>query len=313
MKKGLNYIGNFLTVTSLLFLFFRLSQYSNKFPSFSWNIQGIISIIGTILFCTLTIVVNAYIWKIILRGWKIFLSLKDSFEIVGQAQIGKYLPGNIFQYLSRISLGKKAGISMEVLLLSMGTETLILVLAAISIGSIGLFFDGKPPVRLIGKLNINESQFIILLIILITSFFGILLRKTRVWIYSCLRHTRKGGLITAFFLFIGVFIFYGVLISLLLSNLWKIETILKWYHFSWGFALAWLLGFITPGAPGGLGIRETVLYALYHHEIHEGTLIGLIFILRIIFGLGDLLGFTMAYIMKSKENSKRANLKGSPF
>jgi len=33
-----------------------------------------------------------------------------------------------------------------------------------------------------------------------------------------------------------------------------------------GFALAWVLGFIVPGAPGGIGIREVILAGLHMHK-----------------------------------------------
>ncbi|MEO0130856.1 MAG: lysylphosphatidylglycerol synthase domain-containing protein [candidate division WOR-3 bacterium] len=304
MGNIINILSRIITIISIIFLFFKLSQYFHEIPIFSCNIRGILIIISSVLFCTSTIVVNAYIWKIILQGNKIYLSLKDAFKIVGRSQISKYLPGNVFQYLSRISLGRKAGISSEVLIQSIGVETLLLALAAASIGNIGLFFDKKAPVWLIEKIIMNRYELILLfvLMIIIIWFFSFSFYRPQLWIYSCIKCLKTGELVKSFSLCLWVFITYGFFISLLLNNLWGIETRLKWYQFSWGFSLAWFLGFITPGAPSGLGIRETVFYGLYHQEIHEGPLIGLVFILRVITGLGDLLGFAVAYFLESKKN-----------
>jgi len=62
-----------------------------------------------------------------------------------------------------------------------------------------------------------------------------------------------------------------------------------------GFALAWVLGFIVPGAPGGIGIREVILAGLYAQELGQGIAIGLSVVLRVIPSLGVLVAFGLAY------------------
>jgi len=37
---------------------------------------------------------------------------------------------------------------------------------------------------------------------------------------------------------------------------------LPWWLCVSGFSLAWVLGFVTPGAPGGVGVREAVFVVL---------------------------------------------------
>jgi len=59
--------------------------------------------------------------------------------------------------------------------------------------------------------------------------------------------------------------------------------------------LAWVLGFIIPGAPGGIGIREVILAGLYAQELGQGMAVGLSVVLRVITSLGDLATFTLAY------------------
>lgn len=81
----------------------------------------------------------------------------------------------------------------------------------------------------------------------------------------------------------------------LLTTLWGLDTNLQWYQLTWGFALAWVLGFIIPGAPGGIGIREVILASLYAQELGQGMAVGLSVVLRVITSLGDLATFALAY------------------
>jgi len=99
-----------------------------------------------------------------------------------------------------------------------------------------------------------------------------------------------------------VFIFLGIVISLLLTTLWGINTGMHWYQFTWGFTLAWVLGFVTPGASGGIGIRELVFVGLYGKELGEGLAVGLAVVLRVITSIGDLLTFALAYWLGRQEN-----------
>ena len=59
------------------------------------------------------------------------------------------------------------------------------------------------------------------------------------------------------------------------------------------YIIAWLLGFIVPGAPGGIGVREFVISA-----ITEGTSMGAVVLLaavihRIITVVGDIISYIL--------------------
>lgn len=298
LKSFTTILGRFLTILSLIFLFFKLSQHLNNIPNLNYNLLGILSLISAVLFSASTVVIVSYIWIILLRGGGVFLNLKQAYIIIGKSQIGKYLPGNIFQYLGRITLGQRAGIPPEAIVMSTGVETLLLAGTASSIAAVGLFFDRNALMWLMGKLSANGyglTVFAIVVSVAILFALAILLPRTRAWIRSRLAYLNAGRIVKAVFICLFVFVLYGVLISLLLSTLWGMDTELRWYQFIWGFALAWVLGFITPGAPGGLGIREVILVGLYSQEFGEGLVLGLALILRVITSLGDLLAFGLAY------------------
>ena len=64
-------------------------------------------------------------------------------------------------------------------------------------------------------------------------------------------------------------------------------------------SIAWVAGFITPGASGGIGIREIVIVALLTPYITQPKALVLAIILRLVTICGDLLSFLITYIFKN--------------
>ena len=73
------------------------------------------------------------------------------------------------------------------------------------------------------------------------------------------------------------------------------------------FAISWLAGFITPGAPSGIGIRETILVVSLDKIFPggQGVLIAILF--RIITVAGDVLFFSMVGKGAGNTAPSRAN------
>lgn len=61
------------------------------------------------------------------------------------------------------------------------------------------------------------------------------------------------------------------------------------------FAIAWLLGLIVPGLPGGIGLFEAVSIALLSHQLHPGELLVIVALYRIVNTLAEAIGAGLAY------------------
>jgi uncharacterized membrane protein YbhN (UPF0104 family) len=70
-------------------------------------------------------------------------------------------------------------------------------------------------------------------------------------------------------------------------------------------SVAWFFGMFTPGAPSGIGVRETILMVSLNEILmsNNGALIAILF--RIVTVSGDVLFFTIA----GRNNSKKTNPK----
>ncbi len=91
---------------------------------------------------------------------------------------------------------------------------------------------------------------------------------------------------------------FGGLVIFLLADLFDNVNSVSYLQYTAGFALAFLAGFVVPGAPGGIGIREYSFVLLFQNQLGEGIALQVILLFRLISILGDLSIFLAAYYFK---------------
>ena len=62
------------------------------------------------------------------------------------------------------------------------------------------------------------------------------------------------------------------------------------------FVLSWVIGFVMPGAPGGLGIREVILIMFLGDALSQSILLSSTIIHRVVCISGDILAYVMSLI-----------------
>lgn len=303
-RKIVHTCGTILVLFSIVFLISKISCNLQSIVHLTFGLREIIGLVTAVMVMSVNLVVFAYAWSLLLRGGKIFLPLRKAYIIIGCSQIAKYLPGNFFQYAGRVTLGQKAGIPAEAILLSTGVEVMLVAATAFMIAAAGLLFDRSTLLSIFDGYNVRLGLIVLLSAIIGLSVMAAVLPRFRVWLLSRLAYLHLGRVSASMLLYLVMFVIYGVIISELLRTFWIVETALQWYQFTWGFALAWVLGFIVPGAPAGIGIRETVLVGLYGAPLGEGVAVGLAAVLRIVTSLGELLTFGLAYWLSKKEKDE---------
>jgi glycosyltransferase 2 family protein len=65
-----------------------------------------------------------------------------------------------------------------------------------------------------------------------------------------------------------------------------------------GFAIAWLLGLIVPGLPGGIGLFEAVIIALLNNQLGTGELLVIVALYRVVNTLAEAIGAAVAWQVK---------------
>ena len=289
-------VGAACALVSLVFLAHRLRQSVHELPPIAWDFAAVAVLTAAVVYCAATVVTSAFAWSLALRGAGTRISLRAAGIIVGKSQIAKYLPGNVFQYAGRATLAYQRGIPVGVTLIAAGAESLLTVLAAGVIGVVGLCWEGPDTWRLLGLAgaHLDGNRAALAVALLAGGGAALVLPAARAYARRTLASLPVRSVAALVAVLVAEFALFGVLISLVLGTVCGVRSEVAWYRFAWGFALAWIGGFVVPGAPAGLGVREAILVWLYGGRIGQGAVLVLALVLRVVTSLGDLLAFLVA-------------------
>jgi uncharacterized membrane protein YbhN (UPF0104 family) len=205
---------------------------------------------------------GALIWLVILDG----LGVKPRLRWAGlffQAQLGKYIPGSIWQYAGRAAVARANGIPVGPVGVSLAIE---FAAAAIAAGSMAGFLLGWW-----GALILAAAA-----VLLVAGG-----RPTR---------SRLPAFVTvkATLLSLPAWLVLGASFWLCAQGLVAVPASdLAFYMGT--FAVAWLAGLLAIYAPGGLGVREAVLVALLHGRIGAANALVVAAVSRLMLILADVL------------------------
>jgi uncharacterized membrane protein YbhN (UPF0104 family) len=179
-----------------------------------------------------------------------------------QAQLGKYIPGSVWQYAGRAATARSYGIPVRAVGVSLPVEFLASGLAG---GSMAAFLLGWWGAAIVGAVAV----------FLVAG-----------------GHLARGGrravpaTVLATVLYLPVWLVLGGSFWLCAHALLAVpEHDLAFYVGA--FAIAWLAGLVAVYAPGGLGVREAVLVALLSSRIGAANAFVLAATSRLIFILAD--------------------------
>lgn len=225
----------------------------------------------------------------------------------GRTDIAKYLPGNVFHFAGRQVLAKNYGWSQSAVGLSSIAETVLVILG---VGLAAMIFAGFANAA---DALYLLSKFISPSVILwagagIASLWIVGAQAGRIPYLSRFSSTAMVqkfsrspypplavALYLAFFLSCGL-MFWALLGAL--DGVWQADLI---GIVGLAYATSWLAGKMTPGAPGGIGVREAALVILLGGVVGEAEALMLGVALRIVTTLGDFFLLGTALLFKPKE------------
>ncbi|MBB3612398.1 lysylphosphatidylglycerol synthase domain-containing protein [Rhizobium sp. BK602] len=183
------------------------------------------------------------------------LGLLQALAICGRTQIYKYLPSNVLHMVGRYGFAKKAGASNKALAFAQVGELLTIVLAASMLATVlarpilvqALAAHGFDHRTLV---DIAAAAGMILLVIA-----TVLVVRFRI---VAIGYRTLGALVLAVITYLLFFTGCGLLLAGLCKSLGGSVGLIDIIGIG---TTAWFLGFVVPGAPGGLGVREAVLIA----------------------------------------------------
>jgi len=225
-------------------------------------------------------------------------SPKICLAVYGRTQIAKYLPGNFFHYPSRHVMGNRVGFNHPALVGAMVFEIIGLLVAGGIISLVGfpkgIYFGNS----IILRLAILPLILIFPLIIqfgLVHFSIGRKLGFPEKPIWNGFKElVPVWSIYLVFFLLEGL-ILWGIVGGS--TGMWFNVPFI--YIFS-AFTISWVVGFLTPGAPAGLGVREAITILILTNFIGAPAAAFVALISRLVATLGDLVYFSLSFPLARK-------------
>lgn len=215
------------------------------------------------------------------------------------SQAAKYLPGNVGQFIGRAYAGETRGFPLSALAKAMALE-LASILAAAGLLASAAFALGSGG----GSAAFNWSSSVALALASCCGPFGAaLLFRGRIGRSSILRPA-----------ILAVCCYCAVLMLVATANVVLVSAnagLSNWaLAFSVGgaFLVSWLVGFVTPGAPAGLGVRELAFCSLLAGVVPSEALILAAAGFRLVTTCGDLIAWTAGMAIRNSPRGEEAAL-----
>lgn len=276
LKTWLHLIGSALGLSGVVFVVIRLSSYSGEIDlgGFNGGDWLLIALLSLFYGAATTFLVQA--WRELLGHFGVRTAGRWALKAYGQAQIAKYVPGNVLHLAGRQALGMAAGLPGVPLAKSVMWELICFSAAGAFFGGLAsaLIRTGLPP--------------LILGPVFVAVFLGAVTVLRRFWAPAV------GNAFAWQFLFLTISSSVFVAVAALFTPLSL--TIATGFALAAAFVVAWLAGLVTPGAPAGIGVRELVLLFLLRGLFAESDLLLAVVLGRCITVLGDFLFFLYAYL-----------------
>ncbi len=289
IKTRLHWVGAAVAGTGVLFVAVRLRNYSVHIEMSRLGPDMWIWLTGFSFIYGAGNILLALGWCDIMHHLKCKACKMWTVKVYGMTQLAKYIPGNVMHFAGRLAVGLSAGLPGKTLTQSMAWELGLLTLAGSILGVLAL------PL-LYAKLSLPMCLFLFLFT---TCSTGAML-----WIRFSYLVTRA---FTCFICFLGL---SGLLFD---GLLYVVQTPALAHTFPWltlcgAYAIAWLIGFLTPGAPAGVGIREIVLLFLLKTVVQESDLLLAVMLGRVVTVVGDTLFFATTFIFSKNMNVGDGNI-----
>ena len=280
---------------SLYYLWGALQEYDDSLLN---SILGYSSdwyfLMALILFYSIALIFPALGWTNILNYYsKNKVKYSETLWLYCRTAIAKYIPGNVFHYISRQIHGSAFGWEQKMMGIASIIEVLFVVSAGVLISLLFYPFVELPknfiviPNILFALLVISVIALPWIVIVGINKF--IQLKQNEVSLNSIFHKE----LLLGYFNYIVFIVFSAILFAalLFLSGLSFFDSM--YGIFIYGFA--YVLSYITPGAPGGIGVREALLVLFLGGMMPSGESVSIVIVFRLLTICGELLCFGLTY------------------
>ena len=242
------------------------------------------------LFCVLSIYLNAYAWKYIVKWFGKEFKSNNLVSFYVLTNILKYVPGGVWHFVERLNFIKKIS-NPQIALYSTLIEPYFMLSGSFLLASMGLIFSPFYIFLIVPLVFLNRK-----FIFLILKRFGAL--KGKVFEVLKLKNSKdqfeKRINIISFFPTRALFLEIGFVLTKFIGfyiclNTFYTSNSLNIVFLLVIFSLSWSIGLVVPAAPGGVGVFEACFLLFIGKSIPENIILISLVYFRVISTSADLL------------------------
>ena len=300
IKSLVKLAGNLVVILALVFLVKKFMDMDVDYAQLASGNIAAAFVLSTVI-QALLIIAACFPWLVFtqsLSGKKIPFSA--AMPVYTRSNIYKYLPGNVFQYVGRNQLAADMSISHVDVACATVLDVFFCVLWT---GVISVVLLGGAIVELLEKYGRNiliigavGIAAVILLAVIVRLKFMDKVKDYLSRYSKAIEKENRGKLIqgVAYYLVHNSIsaVMYFLCLHLVFGDTAAASELLS---LTGAFLFAWIIGFVTPGAPGGIGIRESVMIFVCGEKYEEKVLL-FVLTMRIASVIADLAAFLTGHI-----------------
>lgn len=282
-RRLLNGLGSGVALIGIGFVVFKLAQYRDQIDLARLSAHDWLALLLLAVAGGASGVLLGYAWRALLHYHGVALSGANAVRIYGISQIAKYVPSNVVHLLGRQALATAAGLPNWPVAKSTLWELGCLPVAAALCAPLALplLARGIAP---------GASALAFALVALL----GI----------GAARKIAGPAVGRAIACQLGYLLIAGAQFAVVLMLLVPDAQLASMALAVCGaYVIAWVAGFLTPGAPAGVGVREFVLYLLLAQFVGQPDLLAAVVLARMISVCGDVLFYLGAVGVRSHMNA----------
>lgn len=249
----------------------------------SWSYLAI-ALLASIAYVLLTLEA----WRAVLRDLGDPLSFRAAIPLFGISQLGKYIPGGVWNIAAAAELGQAHRIPRRHSVAAMTIALLVSIVTGAAVGAIAFLASPGPLFTQWGWVPwLAVPLLLCLLPPIMNRLIALAWRLARLEPLETSVSSRGIGVVTMWS--VAAWILAGASVAALAVGMGAPADVAMLAQCIGGYALAWTAGFLVFVAPAGAGVRELVLVAALAGTLDSGAAVAIVLLSRILLTFVDLI------------------------
>jgi hypothetical protein len=211
---------------------------------------------------------GTHVWRLLMSDQGHRVPTRLAVQVFFISQLGKYLPGNVGQFLGRGVLAKSTGIPVGVAVGTAVFEGIWNLIISLSLALLSTWVLWDLNTVQTASPNFASQAAWLLPLALVLPWLGLKVVNTvlpklsmKIGGGQLLRLPRLRTSLLVSLLILVNFMILGYVLKLQ-AEVFFARPDVDWFSITLLFSSAWVVGYVVPGAPGGLGVREAMMVVL---------------------------------------------------